>query len=395
MRRKGKMYNLVKQFKASNLLDSLGSNSKYDVTGIPKMLTRKHPAFIAPMIGKEGKRIPIFRVLQSNYCINNCAYCINRRDRDYKRMRFEPEMLAKTFMSYAKKGKVKGLFLSSGIYPTADIAQERMLASIEILRNEYKYDGLIHAVMLPGADPSFIPSFAQYCDRISLNLEVPDQRYIEKLAPEKDFQRDLWRGLSNITGHPDKTRLSLGVTTQFVVGATDETDEEILSLVSELYNDQKVTRVFYSGFEPVENTVLENHTPCHQMREVRLYQADLLLRKYGFNVQEFVFDKNGNLPLEADPKTVWAKNNMGMFPIDVLLADYEQLIRTPGVGIQTAKKILVERKHIHVRTVNDIKKLGIVIQKALRFITVGGKTLTTKSTIIPKSSQQMLLWDEI
>lgn len=367
----------------------LGADSKYDTTGIPC----KETGFIYPSVGLKGECIPLFKVLQTNYCIHNCNYCCNRKDRNCVRAGFQPEELANLFMNYYKRSWVKGFFLTSAIYPSPDKAQERMLATIEILRNQYRYEGYIHAVVLPGADFSFIEALGRYSDRLSLNLEVPKARFLRKLAPTKDFQGQLWEGLGRIARFNMTKKLSAGVTTQLVVGASDETDEEILDLSWDLYRNYKLTRVYYSGFSPIYDTPLSGTAPCPTMREARLYQADFLLRRYGFKINEMVFGNDGNLDLDRDPKLMWAERHPEFFPIEVTTASYEQLIRVPGIGTISAKRILDKRGNIS--SLEQLRKLGVVTKRAQGFIAIRGKQFVRGAVQEIRIPKQLFLWEEL
>lgn len=389
------MVYLQKKPKIGKILNILGTGARYDVTGVPCQLQKKTPNFISSSVGKSGKCIPLFRVLQTNFCIHNCSYCLHRKDSNTVRMRVDPETLAVIFMEYYRKKKVKGLFLSSGTFPTANHAQERMLATIEILRNQHNYHGYIHTVILPGADLSYIAELGKYSNRLSVNLEVPAQRYLEQLAPTKDFQRHLWRILINAANYNKEQKLSAGLTTQLIVGAANETDEEILDLAQNLYNEDKLARIFYSGFQPVSGTPLENNKPCSPLREIRLYQADFLIRRYGFRVQELVFDKAGNLNLDKDPKLLWAQKHPEYFPVGINTARHEQLLRVPGVGVMAVRKIQAARKDTPINSLGQLKKLGVITNRAQNFITLNGKAFPTKPLKKHKLSQEQFLWEEL
>ena len=389
------MVHILKKPTTENLLNVLGTESKHDVLGLPRVFVKRKPGCIYHSPGKRGKRVSLFKVLQTNSCLHNCLYCNCRKDRDCDRRRFNPEELARTFVDYSRRGRVKGLFLSSGVYPSPNIAQERMLATIDILRNQYHYTGFIHAVILPGTDPSYVPALGKYCDRLSLNLEVPAQRYLEKISPTKEFQAQLWRGLNVVAQYADDHRLPAGATTQLIVGAGNETDEEILELSHNLYRDHKLTRVYYSGFEPVSGTPLEEAPPCPPLREARLYEPDFLLRRYGFKPQELVFDRNGNLDLTRNPKLVWAEKHREMFPLEITTASFEELIRTPGIGVICAKRIISLRKKTSFRFLEQVRRMGMVVKHARGFITLNGKSFPSKPLAKTKLSAQQFLWEEL
>jgi len=359
---------------------------------------QKHIArsnLIYPAVGERGGCVNLFKVLQTNLCENNCLYCANRKDRDCPRVEFTPRELASLFLEYYRKGWVKGLFLSSAISVSPNATQEKMLETLKILRQRYNYRGYIHCKILPGVDTNLIEAAGKLADRLSVNLEAPNQKALSKLTFDKNFQRDLLDGLKKIAFFDGKQPLKGGVTTQLVVGATDELDKEILFLSQNLYRSYSLRRVYYSAFSPVEDTPLESLRPCPPLREFRLYQADFLLRKYNFSAEELIFDKKGNLYLDKDPKLVWALTNMDRFPIEVNKASFEELIRVPGIGRISARRILEVRRSTKLKELEQLKKLGVVTKRARSFVTLHGSFYPAKEEPKPEIDKQLFLWEEV
>jgi putative DNA modification/repair radical SAM protein len=382
-------------------LENLGKLSQFDVTGISRLFSLrpyiKNAPFIYPAVGFKGNCVNLFKVLQTNLCRHNCFYCANRFSRDCLRLSFSPQELAELFLNFYKKGYVEGLFLSSAVYPDPNKAQENMYFTLRIIRKR-GFRGYIHTVILPGVDDNLIRKVAELSDRLSLNLEAPDQKYLLKLTPDKNFKQQLLKGLERIALLNREKPFKAGITTQLVVGAADETDREILSLSAHLYIRLKLNRVYYSGFIPVEDTPLESKPRCPPLREARLYQADFLLRHYGFNLEDLVFDERGNLIQEIDPKLAWANRHPENFPIEINSASKEQLLRIPGIGRISVERIINLRKYKKFSSLDELKKIGVVVNKARNFITLKGKfypALKKKEPVSIKKEKQLFLWEEL
>jgi len=232
-------------------------------------------------------------------------------------------------------------------------------------------------------------------DRLSMNLEAPNQKCLSELSADKNFHRELLDGLKKIASFHGKHPLKGGVTTQLVVGAANDEDREILSLSHNLYRDHNLRRVYYSAFTPVEDTPLENLRPCPPLREFRLYQADFLLRKYNFTPEELIFDEKGDLYLDKDPKLVWALSNIDRFPVEINKTSFEELIRVPGIGRISARRILDVRKNTKLKELEQLKRLGAVTKRARKFITLDGKFYPAKKELKPEIDKQLFLWEEI
>ncbi|MCX7918863.1 MAG: putative DNA modification/repair radical SAM protein [bacterium] len=374
-------------------LELLGSSAKYDIccsssrtyqgkpsyhqarrrsTGLPNSMI--YPAFLS-----DGRCIPLFKVLQTNFCNKDCFYCVNRKSRDIPRITFQPEELADIFLQYYRLGLVKGLFLSSGVYPTADSAMEQMIKTADILRNKKQFNGYIHLKILPGTSYALVDVATRLASRSSINLEAPNSNRLNQIASNKDFHHDLLTRINWLQSFVEQGRLHAGITTQFVVGAANETDLELLKTTDWLYKTKKLRRTYFSGFQPISDTPLEKVASTSPTRELRLYQADYLLRQYKFRLEELTFDKSQNLPLDADPKYVWAINHPAFFPVEVNQADYEILLRVPGIGPQSAKRIVNLRKTVRFTDISQLKEIGVVTKRAQNFLLVNGKKINRQS----------------
>jgi putative DNA modification/repair radical SAM protein len=323
-----------------------------------------------------GGCMPILRVLMTNVCLNDCAYCVNQVSRDIPRCSFQSEELAKLFMELYTKRLVQGLFLSSGIGSDVSRTMESMINAVEILRYRYKFRGYIHLKILPGAGFDFIEAGCRLATRVSVNIEAPTSQHLARLSRKKDLHNGIierMRWVKKITSQNDSLVPS-GQTTQFVVGAAGETDRDILCASKNLYNDVGLRRVYFSAFRPINNSSLENLNPTPPMREHRLYQADWLLRVYGFSPPdlELALDKNDNLSIVKDPKLVIAQKQPWLFPVDINRAGYEELIRVPGIGPVSAKRIIETRRGHSIYLTQQLQKMGVVMKQALPFIRFKG-----------------------
>jgi len=332
--------------------------------------------WIYPAALPDGRTIRLLKVLQSNVCTKDCQYCENRVSRDVRRESFTPEELAKLFVSLQEAGKAGGLFLSSGIAGRADRVMERMTATAEILRRRHRFRGYIHMNSPPGSSRAAVERAAQLADRISINIEAPGPQHLERIAGQKDFLNDLlpqteW--IQQVVADPGTRARSH--TTQFVVGASGESDREILKWTDWLYKGRGLYRAYYSAYEiPDEDTSLEAPaTPL--MREHRLYQSDFLLRKYGFSLDEFVFERAGHLSLTVDPKERWAQDHPEAFPVEIMTAPPEILLRVPGLGPVSAKRICSWRRKGGFRGPEDLRKSGLILKKAAPYLLLNGRPL--------------------
>jgi predicted DNA-binding helix-hairpin-helix protein len=297
-----------------------------------------------------GKTIPLLKSMLTTACENNCRYCIFRQPRNLQRHSFSPEEMASAFMKIANRGLVQGIFLSSGIIGGGVRSQDRLIRTIEILRDKFQYRGYIHLKVMPGAEEAQIERAMQLCTRVSINLEGVTPARLKFLAPMKNLYGDLFPRIqmmgrfrkNQMQNHTDKRAAS--IVTQFVSGAAGETDAETLQLSEILYRQYGLARVYYSGFQPVPDTPLENHPGMNYTRYIRLYQASFLMRDYGFEMEELPFQNGGYLPLDADPKLAWARENLSECPVELNYAGIETLLCIPGIGKLGAERIYNGRK---------------------------------------------------
>ncbi|MEO0141329.1 MAG: radical SAM protein [candidate division WOR-3 bacterium] len=315
---------------------------------------------------------PILKVAMTNACENNCYYCALRRDRDLRRTRLTPDEMARAFVELHRKGLVEGIFLTSGVRGGPIRSMDDILSTGELLRRKYGFKGYMHLKIMPGADEAQIEAACRLADRVSVNLEAPNPERLSALSPDKSFREDLGRAIRRIKSIIERTGVRSGQTTQMVVGAAGETDREILVTTEKLYKDFGLKRVYYSPFRPVPGTPLEWLPPEDPRRTARLYQADFLLRDYGFSAEDLPLDEEGRLPAGTDPKMAWAKAHPERFPVDLARADYHELLLVPGIGPKTAKKILQHRAR-HGISISDLRGLGVIMKRAAGFITVKGK----------------------
>lgn len=332
--------------------------------------------WLSSAIRSDGKKIAIVKTLMTSACEKDCYYCAIRRGRNrLRRETFKPEELAAGFNLIHQRGIAEGLFLSSGVVGGGTRTMEKTITTIEILRRQYEFRGYVHLKLMPGAERAAIKRALELADRVSINLEAPNAERLAKLTGTKQFTQELLAPLQTARAlmreHPSLARTSL--VTQFVVGAADESDREILSIVARLYRELGLARVYYSAFHPVEDTPLENHPPTSPLRELRLYQADFLLRQYGFGFEELILDEEGNLPLDVDPKTMWALRHPECFPLDVHRAAREELLRVPGLGPKSVTRLLQLRRTHKLRTLQGLARLGADARRAAPFILLDGK----------------------
>ena len=318
-----------------------------------------------------GGKTPLLKIMQATYCDKNCDYCIFRRDRDQTpRVFIKPEDLAKGFYDLYRKGEVRGLFLSSGIFIHPEITMEKMIDTVKILREKYDYRGYVHLKLMPGISLQTIEEAVRVADRVSFNIEAPSEDRLRRIARGKSLRKDMIPKMKTVSkilrNYKNKSQI-----TQVMVGTSDETDLEILKGSHYLYRRLNLTRVYYSAFFPVPHTPMENRKPESRLREHRLYQADFLIRDYGFSWEELPFEK-GNLPEDKDPKTAWALKNIHLFPVEINTADYETLIRVPGIGPKSAREIIRRRRVARITDPEDLKGIRNV-RKIADFVTFGGK----------------------
>lgn len=387
-------------------LEVLADAAKYDVactsSGIDRkatkgMLGSTTCAGICHSFTPDGRCVTLLKVLMTNVCVYDCAYCVNRCSNQVTRAAFTPRELADLTMAFYRRNCIEGLFLSSGVIKTPDYTTELMIRTLSLLRGEYEFRGYIHAKAVPGASPELVGTLGLLADRMSVNLELPSSQSLALLAPEKSRSsvlspmRQIRDGIAedketralvrkkathmSTRRPPRKERafVPAGQSTQMIIGATPESDYQILNLSAALYRSFSLKRVFFSAYLPVnQDDRLPSQNAVQLDREHRLYQADWLLRFYEFDVGEIIDQEHPFLDTQVDPKANWALNNLDLFPVEVNAAPYEMLLRVPGIGVTGARKIVQARRTCCLRE-DELRKLGIAFKRARFFITCAGK----------------------
>ena len=338
----------------------------------------------------DGRCISLLKILMTNYCIYDCKYCINRKDNDIERAILSPEEIVKLTINFYRRNYIEGLFLSSGIIKSADYTMELMIAVAKKLRLEEKFNGYIHMKVIPGASRQLINEIGLYVDRVSVNIEFAENTALKLLAPDKkatDISTSMGLIRKNMIENAEDKKIfkstpsfiPAGQTTQMIIGASGESDYAILARSENLYKNFDLKRVYYSGYVPVNKSgiLVSTEQAVPMIREHRLYQADWLLRFYDFKADEILDEKDPFVDPLLDPKTNWAIKNSHFFPIEINKASYRDLLRVPGIGITSAKRIVMTRKYSIIRY-EHLKKLGIVIKRAKYFIVVNGEFLGFK-----------------
>lgn len=338
----------------------------------------------------DGRCISLLKILMTNYCIYDCKYCINRKDNDIERAILNPDEIVKLTINFYRRNYIEGLFLSSGIIKSADYTMELMIAVAKKLRLEEKFNGYIHMKVIPGASRQLINEIGLYVDRVSVNIEFAENTALKLLAPDKkatDISTSMGLIRKNMIENMEDKKIfkstpsfiPAGQTTQMIIGASGESDYAILARSENLYENFDLKRVYYSGYVPVNKSgiLVSTEQAVPMIREHRLYQADWLLRFYDFKADEILDEKDPFVDPLLDPKTNWAIKNSHFFPIEINKASYKDLLRVPGIGVTSAKRIVMTRKYSTIRY-EHLKKLGIVIKRAKYFIVVNGEFLGFK-----------------
>lgn len=338
----------------------------------------RHPTGFLYTARKEGGGTArLFKVLQTNACRYACRYCFTSCAVRRSRTTFKPDELATTFIALHRSRQVDGLFLSSGIVPDANATMEKMLATVERLRLKEGYTGYIHLKLIPGAAFEYIERAVELADRVSLNLEAPDAERLAMLAPEKEFAGSMWGRMAWAAGLIRRARAAgrpaaRSLTTQFVVGPAGESDRELLETAARAHRDLDLRRAFFSAFHPIERTPFADMPAEDPLRELRLYQADFMLRDYGFTVDELPFDERGLLPRTITPKQAWAERHL-VEPIDVNVAPRRLLLRIPGIGPRSADRIIAMRRETRLRDMAHLARLGVVVNWAAPYVLLDGR----------------------
>lgn len=348
------------------------------VRGSPPSKKESLGVFQAAIPG--GNSIPILKTLLTSACERNCYYCPFRAGRNYRRATFKPEEMARVFMDMHRAGTVQGLFLSSGIIQGGVKTQDRLIATAEILRHKYAFRGYLHLKIMPGAEKVQVLRTMQLADRVSINLEAPNDQRLQVLAPRKSFFNELVRPLQWVEEIRQSQPAHQGwhghwpsTVTQFVVGAAGESDLEILTMTEYLTKRLHLRRAYFSSFSPIRDTPLENQPAENPLRQHRLYQASFLFRDYGFDLEDLPFDANGNLPLDVDPKVAWAEANLAEKPVEINRASPGELMRLPGIGPKSAQKIVVSRRQGKLRDLQDLRSIGVQTKRLSPYVLLDGK----------------------
>lgn len=375
-------------------LEILADSAKYDVACTSSGVERagRHGALgscraagICHAFTPDGRCVSLLKVLYSNACCYDCSYCVNRRTNDIPRATFTPRELAELTIGFYRRNYIEGLFLSSAVLGSPDATMEKMIEALRILRQEYRFNGYIHAKAIPGADPLLVERLGLLADRLSVNIELPSEVSLSRLAPDK-HKAGILRPMGQIAQRTAQSRRELvvyrhapafapaGQSTQMIIGATPETDLHILRLTEGLYKKYSLKRVFFSAYLPV---VPDPRLPAVTakpplLREHRLYQADWLLRYYQFSAGEILNEAEPNFDPYLDPKCNWALRHPEFFPVEVNTATKAQLLRVPGIGPKSVQRILAARRQQHLG-LDELKRIGVVLKRARYFITCNGK----------------------
>lgn len=370
-------------------LEILGSSAKYDLCAATSVNTSRIKTNLRGGVGYRaptgcchvylptGQCISLFKILLTNKCTNDCYYCQNATSCKNSKVKtsFSDKELVNLFMEFYKRNYVEGLFLSSGIHGDAEETMNKMIDVGSILREKHHFGGYIHMKVLPGTSLSSIKAMAKYADRISLNLEAPSRSYLNELCSTKDYNSDLMTRIVWMNSVHKKEKFPAGVTSQFIVGGSEASDHDILKSSNKLYKNFDLKRVYYSAFEAVKGSKLEREENAPLLREHRLYQADWLLRVYKFDLGDILPEKDSNLSLKVDPKTQLALNTFDeKFPVEINECTMKELLRVPGIGPTSARRIMNLRKNGQkIQKESTLKKLGAVVKRAKPFIKLDGK----------------------
>lgn len=353
---------------------------------------------ITRLFRPDGSTFAVLKVLMSDACHYDCLYCANRAERPFRRHAFTPDELASNFMDLRDRDLVSGLFLSSGIHGSPAASMADMLTAVEILREKNRFSGYVHLKVLPGAPYDCIERAVELADRVSVNMEAPAQRNLDRLATKKSLSTDIIQRMQWIrkaAEHAGPGKLKSGQCTQFVVGPAGESDREILNSVEALRRSVGLRRAYFSAFSPVPDTPLEGEPLTPPLRQHRLYQTQWLLRDYGFQLADICFDENGKLPIDTDPKVASALRNLHRFPVEVNRATQQELLRVPGIGPRSARRLLAARRRGRITSLNDLRNLRVTVRRAAPFLLCDGRRVGRLSdlfrqTPVPPDQLQLL-----
>jgi predicted DNA-binding helix-hairpin-helix protein len=362
-------------------INSLEQSAGFDCEGPPPLTREARKAqFVAHsrvfVTHPQRGKIPVMRIMQTSACERNCYYCPFQAGRNYRRVSLTPEELAKSFDKMQRKKLVDGLFLSSGIIGGGAKAMDSMLATVDLVRRKYEYRGYVHLKVMPGADMEQIALAARLADRLSINLEGANEQRLSLLAPKKNYWQELLPPLYWVQRHKhnfDPWMKIPSLTTQFVVGPANESDRELLTTADTLYRAAGLARAYYSPFGPIAGTPFADKPKTSPVRQHRLYQADWLLRFYGFTLPELPFDDGGNLSLRHDPKLEWAEAHLRQTPVEINRATRAELLRVPGIGPKSVDVILAARREQKLGDIEQLRKIGVQAGRAAPFILLNGR----------------------
>lgn len=388
----------------------LADAAKYDVSCASSGSKRKNTnkglgdtgAGICHTYTSDGRCVSLLKILLTNFCIYDCAYCVTRKSNDIERTAFTVKEVVDLTINFYRRNYIEGLFLSSGIFKNADYTMERLVRVAKELRLQHKFNGYIHLKTIPGASDELMREAGLYADRLSVNIEIPTESGLKLLAPDKDRQ-DMIRPMNflknEIIQNTEERKLfrksplfvPAGQSSQMIIGATKETDKDIMYTADSMYRNFRLKRVYYSGYVPISNDsrLPMLNTAVPMVRENRLYQADWLMRFYGFNVRELLNPATPHLDLDIDPKLGWALRNLDRFPLDINKADLQLILRVPGIGVQSAQKIVSARIYQRLNW-DHLRKLGVALNRARYFITCGSREFERRNLSAAQIKQYIL-----
>lgn len=366
-------------------IELLGDASKYDICASmssPRKTTGSNrignpdPAGICHTFTPDGRCMSLFKVLLTNHCIHDCKYCMNNCTKRKTKARFTPEELARAFMGLYVRNYVEGFFLSSGVFPSADKASQDVIDAVDLIRNKYHFQGYMHIKILPGTSKHLIEQIMEKVDRVSLNVEQPSASRLDQVSSMKSYEHDIIKCQKQIQGFVKK-HLPAGHTTQYVIGAIGESDKELIESIDWEYENVDIKRAYFSSFVPVKGTPLEKAKPEENIRrrENFLYRTDWLMRQYKYSKEDMfsILNDDDMLPLETDPKVTLALKD-DLLPLDVNEASYSELLHVPGIGYQSARRIINLRKvNQKIENHKDLRRLGVVWKRAKSFVVINGK----------------------
>ncbi|MDQ2720896.1 MAG: putative DNA modification/repair radical SAM protein [Bacteroidota bacterium] len=395
-------------------LSILADAAKYDVSCASSGSDRKNENKglgnashgICHAYTQDGRCVSLLKILLTNHCIFDCAYCVSRKSNEVKRAAFTVQEVVDLTINFYRRNYIEGLFLSSGIFKNADYTMERLVRIAKKLRLEENFHGYIHLKAIPGVSDELLKQAGLYADRLSVNVEMPTEQSLKLLAPDKN-RKDMIAPMKYLKRAIEENRQEkklykktplfapAGQSTQMVIGATPENDLQILWMANQFYDKMKLKRVYYSGYVPIsdDNRLPAIGTPVPMIRENRLYQADWLMRFYGFKINEIIDPAQPNLDMDIDPKLSWALRNMQLFPVDINKADLQIIMRIPGIGVPSAKKIIAARK-FHKLTFEHLKKFGIALNRAKHFIVCKSPDFLYRD-MLPSKLKELILHNSI